>query len=69
MRICQAARKNSKLLNHMIQAKEERKQNKKKDFCFQKSPKRLKIDDEEMNQNNNLFRKLTCRQNTESFDA
>lgn len=53
----------------MVQTKEETKQQKKKNFCFQKSPKRLKIDDEEMNQNNNLFRKLTCRQNTESFDT
>lgn len=50
----------------MIQTKQEKKP---KTFFFQKSPKRLKIDDEEMNQNNNLFRKLTCRQNTQSFDA
>lgn len=69
VRICLAARKKLKFLNHMIQTKEEKKKEKKKDFCFQKSPKRLKIDDGEINQNNNLFRELTCRQNTQSFDA
>lgn len=69
VRICQAARKSCKLPNHMIQTKGKGGRKKKKALLLSKFSQKAKNRSWGDESNNNLFSKLTCRQNTQSFDV